>query len=316
MPGTSTLCLNMTPTPSPASDAEIRLVAGLDIIIEGRGERTVVMVHGWPDTAALWAPQVAALRTQARCVRFTLPGFDRTHPRRVYGIDEIVSTLTQIVDAVSPHKPVTLLLHDWGCVFGYRYAQTHPSRVAAIIGVDVGDAGSRSHLAGLGWRVKLSVAAYQLCLALAWHLPTRAGDALTRRIARWARAPAEPGTVGAHMNYPYHWQLDELPLPRAMDAGLRAGALQAALPHAVRLRHPQALHVPFGRLARERAGHAAGRSAGNEDGPLGHAPGRATLQRSRGALAGCTALMHTLLWAPLPSPRKVKRVSSLWKLTL
>lgn len=206
MPRTCTLSLNMTPPPPPASDAEIHRVAGLDVIVEGQGERTVVMIHGWPDTAALWAPQVAALRAQARCVRFTLPGFDRAHPRRVYGIDEIVSTLVQIVDAVSPHKPVTLLLHDWGCVFGYRYAQTHPSRVEAIIGVDVGDAGSRSHLAGLGWRAKLGLAAYQLCLALAWHLPSRAGDALTRRIARWVRAPAEPGTVGAHMNYPYHVQ--------------------------------------------------------------------------------------------------------------
>lgn len=102
----------MTPPPPPTSDAEIHRVAGLDVIVEGQGKRTVVIIHGWPDTAALWAPQVAALRAQARCVRFTLPRFDCAHPRRVYGIDEIVSTLMQIVDAFSPHKPVTLLLHD------------------------------------------------------------------------------------------------------------------------------------------------------------------------------------------------------------
>jgi len=190
-------------TSEASTNPEIRRVAGLDVIIEGGGDRTVVMVHGWPDTADLWAPQVAALRGQARCVRFTLPGFDRAHPRRIYGIDEIVSTLKQVVDAVSPNQPVTLLLHDWGCVFGYRFAQAHPTRVEAIIGVDVGDAGSRAHLASLGLRAKFGIAAYQLCLAVAWHLPVSWGDAMTRRIARWASAPGDVEKVGAHMNYPY-----------------------------------------------------------------------------------------------------------------
>lgn len=196
----------MAVTGSIASPVEVRHIAGLDVTIEGAGARTVVMVHGWPDTEALWAPQVAALRTHVRCVRFTLPGFDRDHPHRVYGLDEIVATMKKIVDAVSPNRPVTLLLHDWGCLFGYRFAQAHSSRVEAIIGVDVGDAGSRTHLAALGWRAKGGMAAYQLCLALAWHLPRRLGDAITRRIARWAGAPGDAATVGAHMNYPYHVQ--------------------------------------------------------------------------------------------------------------
>lgn len=189
-----------------ASPTETRHIAGLDVTVEGDGMRTVVMVHGWLDTDALWAPQVAAFRTHARCVRFTLPGFDRNHPRRVYGIDEIVAAMKEIVDAVSPDRPVTLLLHDWGCPFGYRFAQAHPSWVKAIVGVDVGDASSRSHLAELGWRAKLGMAAYQLCLALAWHLPTHHGDAVTRHVARWARAPGGTATVGAYMNYPYHVQ--------------------------------------------------------------------------------------------------------------
>lgn len=182
---------------------ETRRVAGLDVLIEGRGDRTVVMIHGWPDTAALWAPQVAALRGQMRCVRFTLPGFDRRHARRIYPLDEILSTLRQIIDSVSPQRPVTLLLHDWGCVFGYRFAQAHPDRVAAIAALDVGDAGSKAHLAELGLSAKLGMAAYQLCLAAAWPLPAAWGDALSRRIARWARAPGDMREVGAHMNYPY-----------------------------------------------------------------------------------------------------------------
>ncbi len=66
----------MADTQAIASPVEVRHIAGLDVTLEGDGARTVVMLHGWPDTQALWAPQVAALRTHARCVRFTLPGFD------------------------------------------------------------------------------------------------------------------------------------------------------------------------------------------------------------------------------------------------
>jgi hypothetical protein len=30
-------------------------IAGIQLSIEGDGPRTVVMIHSWPDTAALWA---------------------------------------------------------------------------------------------------------------------------------------------------------------------------------------------------------------------------------------------------------------------
>lgn len=187
----------------PSLDREIREVAGLDVLIEGAGDRTVVMIHGWPDTAALWAPQVAALRGRVRCVRFTLPGFDRRHERRIYDLDEMLSILQQIVDNACPDRAVTLLLHDWGCFFGYRFAQAYPERVEAILALDVGDAGSKAHLASLGLAGKLGIASYQLALALAWTLPAAQGDALSRRIARWAKAPSDMRRVGSHMNYPY-----------------------------------------------------------------------------------------------------------------
>lgn len=187
----------------PSHDRETHQVAGLDVFIEGAGDRTIVMIHGWPDTAALWEPQVAALSGLMRCVRFTLPGFDRRHERRIYDLDEILSILRQVVDNVSPDRPVTLLLHDWGCVFGYRFAQAYPERVEAIMALDVGDAGSKAHLASLSLAGKLGIASYQIALALAWPLPAAQGDAVSRRIARWAKAPSDMRLVGSHMNYPY-----------------------------------------------------------------------------------------------------------------
>lgn len=186
--------------------AQTLSVGDLTVHVEGQGPRTIVMVHGWPDTHALWDPQVAALREHYRCVRFTLPGFDKAHPRRVRQIDDTVADLLAVVDAVSPHQPVVLLLHDWGCVFGYALAERHPDRVSAIMGIDVGDAGSGEHLAGLGAKAKLMIAGYQLWLALAWNLGGKVGDGMTRRMASLLRAPGAPSTIGSWMNYPYHVQ--------------------------------------------------------------------------------------------------------------
>lgn len=181
-------------------------VDGIELLIEGAGEPTLVLVHGWPDTLRLWDAAVARWREHWRCVRFTLPGFDVARPRRAPSLDAIVEFLARVVDAVSPDRPVVLLLHDWGCVFGYAYQRRHPQRVAALIGVDVGDAGSAAHRATLRWSHQLAIVGYQGWLAAAWLIggASRAlGDRMTRAMARWLRCPADPALIGAQMNYPY-----------------------------------------------------------------------------------------------------------------
>jgi pimeloyl-ACP methyl ester carboxylesterase len=173
----------------------------------GNAASTIVMLHGWPDTAALWEPTVAALRDRWRCVRFTWPGFDaRVEGKpaaRVHGLDELLGRCGEVIDAVSPDRPVTLLVHDWGCFFGYQFAMRHPQRVARVIGIDVGDAGSSAHRAALSWKQLAGIAAYQLWLAAAWVLRASVGDAMTRRACDVLRAPTPRDKVGAHMAYPY-----------------------------------------------------------------------------------------------------------------
>lgn len=177
---------------------------GVDVLVEGEGHETLVFVHGWPDTLRVWDAQVAALALRRRCVRFTLPGFDLARPtRRAFSLDEVLATIAAVVDAVSPDAPVTLVLHDWGCFYGYQYAARHPSRVARIVGVDIGDAGSRDHLRELGRGRQLGLLVYQLWLALAWRIGGGLGDGLARRMAAWLHAPAPREQVGAQQGYPY-----------------------------------------------------------------------------------------------------------------
>jgi cis-3-alkyl-4-acyloxetan-2-one decarboxylase len=161
--------------------------------------KAIVMIHGWPDTHRLWDGQVEALKTRYRCVRFTLPGFDRAAPKRAYSLDEVIATIR---DACAGER-VTLLLHDWGCFFGYQFAMRHPELVERVIGVDIGDAGSRKHRAELGARGKLMLLSYQLWLALAWRIGGRAGDAMARWMARTIGCPTDPRTIHAQMGYGY-----------------------------------------------------------------------------------------------------------------
>jgi len=177
--------------------------ANIEVITQGAGQKAIVMIHGWPDTHRLWDRQVEALKARYRCVRFTLPGFERSAEKRAYPLDELLETLRRVVEQACPGERVTLLLHDWGCFFGYQFAMRHPELVERVIGVDIGDAGSRQNRAELGLRGRLMVLGYQLWLALAWRIGGGIGDAMARWMARALRCPTDPSTIGSQMGYGY-----------------------------------------------------------------------------------------------------------------
>jgi len=172
----------------------------MEVLVEGAGPESIVMVHGWPDTHRLWDRQVEALKGGYRCVRFTLPGFEPSSPKRAYPFAQLMEALEQAIEHACPGEKVTLLLHDWGCLLGYQFALRHPERVERVIGVDIGDAGSRQHLAEIGAAGKLKITAYQAWLALAWVL---GADWMARTLARAIGCPTPPGEIRAQMGYLY-----------------------------------------------------------------------------------------------------------------
>jgi len=172
--------------------------------VEGEGGESIVMIHGWPDTYRLWDAQAAFFRDRYRCVRFTLPGFDIDKPRRAFSLEETIAIIKDIVEQTSPGRQVILMLHDWGCAFGYQFAMRHPSLVSRIVGVDIGDAGTRQHLHSLTARAKAIVLGYQLWLALAWRIGGPMGQWMTLRMARMARCPSDPRFIDSRMDYPYY----------------------------------------------------------------------------------------------------------------
>jgi pimeloyl-ACP methyl ester carboxylesterase len=182
-------------------------VAGTEVLVEGAADSPcIVMLHGWPDTAALWDHTVAALAPRYRCARFTWPGFGPPLPgphKAAPSLADLTALLHQVVLHVGNGQPVTLLVHDWGCLFGYHFARLHPSLVARVAGVDIGDAGSAAHRRGMAPGQVLGMVGYQLWLAAAWRIGGSLGDRMARAMARRMRVPVKPADIHAHAGYPY-----------------------------------------------------------------------------------------------------------------
>ncbi len=92
----------------------------LHVVEEGNPDGpTLVLVHGWPDTHALWDRVTPLLSDTFRIVRFDNRGAGKsTVPRAVpdYRLEYLAADLFAVIDAVSPADPVHLLGHDWGAV--------------------------------------------------------------------------------------------------------------------------------------------------------------------------------------------------------
>ena len=181
-------------------------IAGVDVFVEGEGLETIVMIHGWPDTYRIWSKQIHFFKKNYRCVYFTFPGFDVSQPRRAYSLAETTEILREIIDQVSPDQKVNLMLHDWGCFFGYQYYMQYPDRVSKIVGIDIGDAKSKEFLQSLTTKAKAMIFSYQMTLAGAWKLGGAAGDKIARATAKFLGAQADPHHIGADMGYPYYIQ--------------------------------------------------------------------------------------------------------------
>lgn len=192
---------------APNATAERRRMGSREVWLQGpataSARDTLLLLHGWPDDLHLWDGLVAALAPRHRCVRFTLPGFAQDDGPLAPSLAEVTALLAQVAREAGGGQPITLVLHDWGCFFGYHFAQQHPELVARIVGLDIGDSGSRAHRAGLNAKAKFGILAYQLWLALAWRLGGPLGDRIARRGARWTRTPRPLHQVHARMGYPY-----------------------------------------------------------------------------------------------------------------
>ncbi|HUM51916.1 MAG TPA: alpha/beta hydrolase [Chitinophagales bacterium] len=174
-------------------------VQGTTVHINGEGKSVIVMIHGWPDTHEIWQKQVDYFRKDYTCVTFTLPGFEKNDSRK-YTLDNIIERIKTIVDTVSPTEKVILMVHDWGCVFGYEYAMRYPEKIEKMVAIDVGDASSKEFRETLSMKQQLMVFSYQITLALGWLLKS---DFIHKTMAKGLQARSNFENIHAGMGLPY-----------------------------------------------------------------------------------------------------------------
>jgi pimeloyl-ACP methyl ester carboxylesterase len=100
---------------------------GVDLAMTELGERgrpTVVLVHGFPDTSAVWAP-VAQLLADSGChvAAYDVRGAgDSGVPDKQsdYALPVLTEDMAAVITEVSPDSPIHLVGHDWGSIQGWE----------------------------------------------------------------------------------------------------------------------------------------------------------------------------------------------------
>lgn len=193
----------------------------MHLVDVGEGE-PVLLMHGFPDTHAVWRYQIPELVAAGyRVIAPDTRGCGATQmPRRVsdYHRDILVADMLALLDELHIDK-VKLIGHDWGAVQGWLFALAHPERVERYIALSVGHPAAYGRG---GWRQKLKgwyVLMFQL-RGLA-EVFIKAGNWLFFRKftgfpsewPHWQRALSQPGRLTAGINY-YRANLG-LVLPKA-----------------------------------------------------------------------------------------------------
>jgi pimeloyl-ACP methyl ester carboxylesterase len=127
----------------------------LHALVQGEGP-AILLLHGWPDTSALWdevAPDLVA--TGYRVVAPDLRGCglsDKPEELSSYQMHHLIADVAAIVGALGGEK-VLLVGHDWGAALAWGVALTRPDLVERIVVVSVGHPSS-FRTAGIAQQIK------------------------------------------------------------------------------------------------------------------------------------------------------------------
>lgn len=181
----------------------------LNVIDVGEGE-PVLLVHGFPDTHAVWRKQIPVLVAAGyRVIAPDTRGCGESDlPTRVsdYHLRHLVADLRGLLDALGIDK-VRLVAHDWGAAIGWQFVMAHPERVARYVTLSVGHP---SAYGGGGLSQKLKgwyVLMFQLRGLAEWLLTARNWaffrwvTGVPEEFPHWYQALSRPGRLRAGINY-------------------------------------------------------------------------------------------------------------------
>ena len=83
-----------------------------------------MLLHGYPDTQAVWAPVVERLAARFHVVTYDVRGAGGSSAprgRAAYHLDRLADDFDAVCRAVAPERPVHLVGHDWGGIQGWEF---------------------------------------------------------------------------------------------------------------------------------------------------------------------------------------------------
>jgi len=207
-----------------AAGSYLRLEVGsirMNVLVAGQGPE-VLLVHGFPDTHAVWRHQIPVLvRAGYRVIAPDTRGCgdtDLSPNLRDYRLDNLVADLVALLDALAVPR-VRLVGHDWGAVQGWHMAIQHPERVERYVAMSVGHPAAYAAM-DLEQRLRgLYVLFFQLrgvaeaALRCADWRALRFFTGFDAEVPQWRSCLARPGRLSAGLNY-YRANLAALALAR------------------------------------------------------------------------------------------------------
>ncbi len=181
----------------------------------GRGE-PVVFLHGLGGSRTSWEPQLSGLSGAFRCIAWDMPGYGASEEVAPLTFTAIADSVARLLDDAGVDR-AHLVGESFGGMHALHTALCHPERVGRLVLANTSPAFGLDGTDPAAWRAArltpldagLTPADIAEDVLTSIAGPTLGDDALTMRVAGFARIPAE-GLRAAVECLPAHNVLDRL----------------------------------------------------------------------------------------------------------
>ena len=105
-------------------------------VTTGRGNRTIVLIHGWSCNLDFWREQIPALSAKARLILIDLPGHGQSDkPPTGYTMDYFAQAVLAVLRDARVEKAI-FIGHSMGGAVIARVHHHAPEKVAALVSLD------------------------------------------------------------------------------------------------------------------------------------------------------------------------------------
>jgi pimeloyl-ACP methyl ester carboxylesterase len=161
---------------------------GVTLAVQERGAGPVVLlVHGFPDTHAVWDGVAEVLAARYRVVTYDVRGAgasSRPRERDAYRFEHLVADMRAVLDTVSPGSPVHLAGHDWGAIQSWEAVCAMPQRFASFTSISGPCLDHAAHWMRTGLRRPSGVRAVARQLLHSWYIAAFQTPALPELVWR------------------------------------------------------------------------------------------------------------------------------------